>query len=149
MWRALSRPFGAAAGLLTAVLALLAGAHADGLDGGALTGSRADLVATARTGIGGATAAVALLLVVGTLLATDRLEPLRRSELKAAVLVPTALGIALALPAAAALTWPVARAADLRVFPAPGIALAWAGEAIVLTVAAARLAGTGASPPPR
>lgn len=133
--RALSRPFGAAAGMLTAVLVLQATADAGNADGGVLTGARAALVATARTGLWVGAAGTALLLIVGTVLAADRLGPARRPELTAAVLLPTALGIALAVPTAAAVTWGAARATDLPMAAFPSMTiLGWAGGALAVVV---------------
>lgn len=139
--RALSRPFGAAAGLLTAVLVLLA--VADGAGDGALAGASADLVATARTGLWVAVPAVVLFLAAGTVLAADRLGPGRRSALTTAVLLPTGLGVALALPAAASLIWLLGRRANLPASVVTLPTLAWAVGTVALTAALAAAARSG------
>ncbi|TKV58443.1 hypothetical protein FDO65_12825 [Nakamurella flava] len=132
--RVLSRPFGAAAGLLTAVFVLLAVVHSD--DAGA------GLVATARTGLWVAVPAVGLFLVAGTVLAADRLGPRRRSELAAAVLLPTAVGVVLAVPTAGLVIWAAARAAHLEIpTAAPWSALVWAVAIAVLMTARSAPAG--------
>lgn len=138
--RAVSRPFGAAAGLLTAVLVLQAVSQADGPDGGTLLGSRADLVATAPTAIRAAAIGMLLLAIVGTLLAAERA---RRSELMPAVLLPTVLGSALAVPVAVALTWMLAQLTDLRMSALSVPTLAWAGGSVLFAAILAAAIGSG------
>lgn len=111
--RAVSRPFGAAAGMLTAVLVLQAISGASGRGGRGPLGARADLVATARIGTWVGAVLMVLLLLVGALLAADRVGPGRR--LRSIVLVATGWGAVLAVPVAVTLTWLVGRAADLDI----------------------------------